>query len=60
MEGYSNMKLVYAAHCLKMGGGGLRRGPSLKMRGRGGAFRAAPHGRNRIWELKITKKRICF
>ena len=34
---------VFAAHCLKMvGGGGLRSGPSLKMRGGGGVLSERP------------------
>ena len=38
--GYSNIILVYI--CLKMGGGGLRSGPSLKMRGGGGVLSERP------------------
>ena len=54
------MKLVYICRAL-FKNGGLNERPLTENAGRGDAFRAAPHGKNRrFWELKITKKRICF
>ena len=43
--GYSNMKLVYMCRA-RFKNGGLRERP-LTENGGGGAFRAAPHGKNR-------------
>ena len=46
MGGYSNMKLVYICRAL-FKNGGLKERPLTENAGRGGAFRAAPHGKNR-------------
>ena len=54
------MKLVYICRALfKNGGGGLRSGPSLKMRGGGGVLSERPLT-GKTGDLGVKKKRICF